>query len=199
MATISAAYSREGSVDDLPAIVSGGAFGGGTLANILQGIKQNSYQNQILNLFKNPGQLAALVAKLQQPLNNGLTQAVGNQVQGNLAERGLSQAPGVFAASESQALAPYYQQNQNEAMNAVMQLLGMPAGTFKNPVNNSGALSAFLKYLPGQNQNNTGPSTYTPTIFDPSSPWLPPPSDSTGITPDWSSTWSAAPSGEGDQ
>lgn len=133
----------------LPQILSGGAFGAGEVGNIIESEKQAAYQNFVMSLLKDPAKLQALVAKLQQPLNNGLTQAVGNQVQGNMAERGLSQAPGIFAASESQALAPFYLQNQNAALNAVMQLLGMPAGTFKNPSNNSGALGLFMKSLQG--------------------------------------------------
>lgn len=134
-------------MDNLPQIISGGTFGAGTLENILQGIQQNSYRNKIMSLLNNPAALAAMASKLQKPLDAGLTQSVTNQVQGDMAERGLSQAPGIFAASESQALAPFVQQNQQTAMNTVLQLLGMPAGTFKSPSNNSGALQMFLKSL----------------------------------------------------
>src|SRR5271157_5694751 len=95
----------------LPAIISGGAFGAGEIGNILEEQKRMQYQNYIMDLMKNPQKLAALVAKLQKPMDNALVQGVTNQVQGNMAERGLSQAPGIFAASQSQALAPYEQQN----------------------------------------------------------------------------------------
>jgi hypothetical protein len=170
-----------GGGNPLAQLISGGSFGAGEIGNILRGQKEASYQNQILNLFKNPGQLAALVAKLQQPLNNGLTQAVGNQVQGNLAERGLAQAPGIFAASEAQGLAPYYQQNQQTAMNSVLQLLGMPASTFKNPVNNSGALSMFLKTLQqpgGAGYNQNSGFTFDPNSFTQGLPFMPSPDTS---------------------
>src|ERR1035438_4054125 len=134
-------------MENLPAIISGASFGGGTIGNIIEQMKKSAYQNKIMGLLNNPAALAQMAAKLQKPLDAGLTQSVTNQVQGNMAERGLSQAPGIFAASESQALAPFVQQNQQTAMNAVMQLLGMPAGSFGQPSNNSGSLQMFLKSL----------------------------------------------------
>ena len=166
-------------MDALPSIISGSTFGAGTIENILQGIQKASYQNRIMALLNDPAKLAAMAAKLQQPLNNGLIQSVGNTVQGNLAERGLSQAPGVFAATESQALAPYYQQNQNAALQSVMQLLGLPAGSFGQPINTSGSLSMLMKSLqPGQQaQPQGGGITYTPDSFSGDNPWINPPSD----------------------
>ena len=209
---IQSALSSTGGIDGgngLAQVISGGGFAAGELGNILQGIKENSYQNQILSLFKNPAQLAALVAKLQQPLNNGLTQAVGNQVQGSLAERGLAQAPGIFAASEAQGLAPYYQQNQQSAMNSVLQLLGMPASTFKSPANNSAALGMFLKSLqpagggynpPGSDlppgsyggipyapmYNQTPGFSFDPNSFTQGLPFMPPPDTSIPFDPTFS-------------
>lgn len=167
-------------MDALPSIISGSTFGAGTLENILQGIQKASYQNKIMALLNDPAKLAAMASKIQQPLNNGLTQAVGNQVQGNLAERGLSQAPGIFAASESQALAPYYQQNQDAALRSVMELLGLPANSFGQPINNSGSLSLLMKSLqPQQSQPQGGGLTYTPDMFSGDNPWInPPPDDS---------------------
>jgi hypothetical protein len=134
-------------MDALPAIISGSSYGFGTIGNIIEQQKKAAYQNKIMSLLNNPAALAAMAAKLQKPLDAGLTQAVTNQVQGNMAERGLSQAPGIFAASESQALAPYVQQNQQTAMNAVLQLLGLPAGSFSQPSNNSGSLQMFMNSL----------------------------------------------------
>lgn len=131
----------------LPAIISGGSFGAGEIGNILEARKKAQYQNYINDLMMHPEKLAALAAKLQKPLDNSLVQGVTNTVQGNMAERGLSQAPGIFAASESQALAPYVQQNENTALQTVMQMLGMPAGTFGTPQNNSGSLQLFLNSL----------------------------------------------------
>jgi hypothetical protein len=171
-------------------MITGGTAAAGSVGNIMEEQKKMAYQNYINNLMKNPGQLAAMISKLQQPLNQGLTQAVGNQVQGNMAERGLSQAPGTFAATESQALAPYYQQNQNAAMQSLMQILGMPAGTFGQPANTSGAMGMFMNSLKNKQggsgggtgnwwdnvtfpgDSGGGGGTYTPTTFDPNSSWL---------------------------
>lgn len=115
--------------------------GAGEIGNIMEERKRLQYQAFVMDLLKNPAKLAAMAAKIQQPLNNGLVQGVTNQVQGDMASRGLSQAPGIFAASESQALAPYVQQNQQTAMNAVLSSLGLPAGTFGKPTDVSGILS----------------------------------------------------------
>jgi hypothetical protein len=140
-------------------LLSGGLLGAGEVGNIIEGSKQQSYQNYILNLLKNPQLLAQMAAKIQQPLNNGLIQSVGNQVQGNLASRGLSQAPGIFAATESQALAPFYQQNQSTAMQALIQSLGLPAGTFSQPTNLAPAMQLFMNSL----RPNAGTATGIPT------------------------------------
>lgn len=178
-------------MNNLPALLSGGSFGVGEVGNIIEAQKQASYQNYIMNLMKNPAAFAALVTKMTQPLNQGLTQAVGNQVQGNLAERGLSQAPGIFAATESQALAPYYQQEQNQATSALLQLLGLPAGTFKSPSNNSGALQMFLKTLQGGGGGGGGGGS----IIDAGTPqYMPtdigPPLADVGDAPIFDPSWS---------
>lgn len=146
----------EGLGQILPSIISGGSFASGTIGNILEERKRANYQNMIMDIIKNPAKLAALVAKLQKPMDNALVQGVTNQVQGNMAERGLSQAPGIFAGNLAQSLAPYEQQNYNSALNAVMQTLGMPAGTFGAPMNNSGALQLFLKSLQRPAQGGGG-------------------------------------------
>ena len=132
---------------NVPSMLSGGALAGGEIGNILEQQKRSQYQNYIMGILKDPAKLAQMASKVQQPLNNGLTQSVNNQVQGDMASRGLSQAPGIFAASESQALAPYIQHNQDTAMAAVLQSLGMPQGTFSPPQNLSGGMSTFLNTL----------------------------------------------------
>ena len=137
----------EGLGNVLGPILSGGSAIGGTIGNIMEERKKVAYQNFIMDLLRHPEKLAAMAAKLTAPLNQGLQQSVGNQVQGSLAERGLSQAPGIYASSLAQGLAPYYQQNQQTAMNAVLQSLGMPQGTFGQPVNTSGAWQMFLNSL----------------------------------------------------
>lgn len=149
--------------------IQGGLMGAGEVGNIIEAKKRLDYQNFVMNLLKNPQQLAAMAAKIQQPLNNGLVQSVNNQVQGDMAARGLSQAPGIFAASESQALAPFVQQNQQTAMNAVLQSLGLPAGTFSQPSSMAPLMSLFSKpLLPAQTSTNPG---LTPSSSDNPFPW----------------------------
>lgn len=140
-------------------------FGMGEIGNIIEAQKKAAYQNFINDLMRHPDKLAALVAKFQKPLDNSLVQGVDNRVQADMAQRGLSQAPGIFAATESQALAPYEQQNQQTAMNAVLQMLGIGGSTFSNssPSNNSGALQMFLKSLKGGG-SGTGGGTDTSSL-----------------------------------
>src|ERR1035441_1240986 len=172
-------------MDALPQILSGGMAGAGTIGNLIEAKKKADYQNYINDLMQHPEKLAALVQKMQKPMDNALVQGVTNQVQGNMAERGLSQAPGIFAASQSQALAPYEQQNYNTALSSVMNMLGMPAGTFGQSQNNSGAWQMFMKTLQpgggggggGSSQGggfsdfNMGPPVAPPTTTPSDLPW----------------------------
>lgn len=130
-------------------LLLGGMLGTGEIGNIIEERKRASYQNQLLNLIKNPAALTQMILKAQRPLDNALVQAVNNRVQADLASRGLSQAPGIFAAGESQAIAPYIQQNYNEAMNQVLTSLGLPGGTFRQPQNLSPLLTQFLRMFRG--------------------------------------------------
>lgn len=125
--------------------IEGGTLAAGEVGNIMEERKRLAYQNFVMDLLSHPEKLAAMAAKIQQPLNNGLVQGVNNRVQGDMAARGLSQAPGIFAASEGQALAPYVQQNQQTAMQAVLSSLGLPAGTFGQPQNLSSLMTLFAK------------------------------------------------------
>lgn len=150
---LSGIISSLGQNNNWQKLLTGGMAGAGEVGNILEQKKRMDYQNFVMSLLKDPAKLAQMAAKIQQPLSQGLQQSVGNEVQANMASRGLSQAPGIFAASESQALAPFQQQNQQTAMNAVLQSLGMPAGTFGQPTNMGPAMQLFM------NQFKTPPKT----------------------------------------
>jgi len=109
-----------------------GAGGAGTIGNILASNKRNQALQQQLDVQKQlmsltPEAIAKGAAAIEKPLSSGLTTSVGNAVQGYLAERGLSQAPGIQAETLSQGLAPYKLQEQQLAMNAFLQKLGLPA------------------------------------------------------------------------
>lgn len=152
-------------------LLSGGLLGAGELGNILEGQKQSSYQNQLLALMNNPAALSKMVLSAEQPINASLTQSIGNQVQGDLSQRGLSQAPGIFAQAESQALAPIQQQNYNTALQQVLQSLQAPASTFQTPTNLTPSLALFLRSLSGGkggfNVGNGNSSVFPSTQFLP--------------------------------
>jgi hypothetical protein len=105
-----------------------GATGAG-LAGHLSADRQRSEAAALAQKNANltPQQLAQMVSGAQQPLNAALVQAVTGNVNANLAEQGLSQAPGLIATAESQALAPFQQNNQQAALQLVLQKLGLPA------------------------------------------------------------------------
>lgn len=173
----------------LSKVLTGGLFGAGEIGNLIEEKKRAAYQNYVMNLLNNPQKLSQMAVATEKPLDNALIQSVGNTVQGNMASRGLSQAPGIFAATESQALAPYAEQNYNTALNAIMQTLGLPAQTFGKPTDMSGALKLFLGALnPQQNPNSgnifadVGSAPWTPTgpSMQPQTPVNPFPS---GVVP----------------
>jgi len=116
--------------------LKGLATAAGTGANLYSGISNaknlsdyNSTQSYVQNLVKNPTQLAAAAAKLQQPLSAGLTDQVTNQVQGQMAERGLGGSPAAMTSAITQSLAPYIQQNQSTAMQTLMNSLGLASAS----------------------------------------------------------------------
>jgi hypothetical protein len=137
----------------------------GAGANVYSGIKNaqntsayNSTQSYIQNLMKNPQAAQKAAAAYTQPLSAGLTDSVTNQVQAQLAERGLGGSPAALQTNLAQALAPYIQQNQQTGMSSLMQMLN--AGGSARPANlpnvDLSKLMASLK-MPG------GGSTSDPT------------------------------------
>lgn len=129
----------------------------GTIGNFLG----NRARNQVLSkemaqmdaLQKlTPAQIASGISSLQAPLSKNLTNAVSNQVQGELATRGLSQAPGIYAASLGQGIAPYQLQMQQLAQDAYFKKLGMPIqarpspfGPFPNQTNTTGIWQQLMQ------------------------------------------------------
>lgn len=108
-------------------LLLGGMTGAGEIGNLLADRKRAALldqENKWASLT--PQQLSAKIAAGTQPLSQGLTQSVGNVVQAQMGERGLAQAPGIFSANLSQALAPFYQQNQETALQAILRQMGIP-------------------------------------------------------------------------
>lgn len=106
-----------------------GTAGAGLIGNMLT---ERARSRELSDLRKQESALpdaqalARQVAAATQPLNRGLVEGVENSVNANLAEQGLSQAPGIQAQAITSALAPYEQQNQQTALQIVMQRLGLP-------------------------------------------------------------------------
>src|SRR5260370_24051473 len=98
-----------------------GSTGAGIFGNILNSITRGREISNLQSAEKRfakltPEQLSGLVSRAEHPLSQDLLQSVGNAVQADVAGRGLAESPGVFAATETQALAPYKIQQQRIAL-----------------------------------------------------------------------------------
>jgi hypothetical protein len=167
-------------------IMSGATLGVGEIGNLLAGRQTqnaintaNTAANTAAKTVTNvtPEQIAAEARRTAAPLDQALTQGITNQVSGDLASRGLSQAPGILASTESQALAPLAYQNYQAALQAVMQKLGLntqaaqqAAQTYIQTMpylpkgqNLTPAMMLFLQQL--QQLKNRNANTQTPPTF----------------------------------
>jgi hypothetical protein len=111
--------------------IEGVTAGAGLFGNLMNMIQRGKVTDQLKSAEQKyadltPEQLAGLVSRAQQPLGQDLLQNVGNLVQADMATRGLAQAPGIFAATETQALAPYKLQQQQMALQLIMKQMGLP-------------------------------------------------------------------------
>ena len=125
-------------------ILKAGVTGLGAVGDIIGMKKQNQAVNTALGYEKNPSTAASAINQLTQPLSQGLTQQVGNNVQGYLAERGLSGSPNITAEVLAQALAPYQQQSQQTASNTFGQLLNPLGAGFSKPVDWGSLLKLWM-------------------------------------------------------
>lgn len=166
-------------------VALGAMTGLGEVGNVLA----DRQRAQLLNKEKSwmnltPQQLSARVAAATQPLSQGLTEAVGNEVQGNVAERGLAQAPGIFQSILAQSLAPYYQQNQNTALQEILAQMQAPiqAGSLvPGQTDMSPLLMLLLSSLSKPTTTATGGAPVPPgTVYGPTQPPPTVPSSTTG-------------------
>jgi len=163
---------------DISKLFGIGAGGAGAIGNFLASQKRNEVLNQQLAVQRQlmnmtPDQLSAGITSLERPLTAGLTSSVGNAVQAYLAERGLSQAPGIQSETLAQGLAPYQLQEQQLATQAFLQKLGLPAQAAARflPYPQSTDLSKLFQSLfnrPNTGQvpsfTSPGPANYGPTL-----------------------------------
>ena len=144
-----------------------GATGAGLIGNLAADRQRAAAAKQAqANANLTPAQLAAQVNQATLPLNENLVHAITQNVSGNLAEQGLSQAPGIQAQAIAQGLAGPEQQNQQTALNLVLQRLGLPAEFARSIPPNSNLSPLIALLLKGANipapaanfQPTTGPN-----------------------------------------
>jgi hypothetical protein len=145
--------------------VTGGTLALGEVGNLLAGRQQQNAYNAVTKMT--PDQIARDAARTAAPLDRALTQSVTNQVSGDLASRGLSQAPGILASTESQALAPFVQQNYLAALQSVMEKLGLnlnAAQLLPKGQNLTPAMMLFLQQMAKLKQTNANTGATPPTF-----------------------------------
>src|ERR1700722_9150635 len=101
---------------------------GSTGYNLFNQWQNQQYQNTLRSDAQNPSKVNALAEQYTQPLTKGLTDSVNNQAQAFLAQSGLSESPQIAQQVESQAIAPYIQQNQQQGYQDAIQALGLGGG-----------------------------------------------------------------------
>lgn len=182
---------------------------GSTAYNLYDQYKNQQYQNLLRSYAQDPTKMNAYAAKFTQPLNAGLTAAVNNQTQAQLAQAGLSESPEIAQTVEAQAIAPYIQQNQQAGYQDALQALNLGGGAIPPAMQQQTGLAALAKAFsqlgrPGggggaqpnelqllQNYLNTMQPNAPSTIPDPSAGIGPestaPIDTSSWYTPDYSS------------
>jgi hypothetical protein len=161
-----------------------GLAGSGAVGNILANNSRNNVLGQQTGYTKylqnlTPTQISDMISQYQKPLSNSLINNVSNTTQAQLASRGLSQAPGIFASSLAQGIAPYELQEQQLAQQALFQKLGLPIqsrpspfGPFPQTTNSSQLMQSLMQQFMKGGQNpgnipNFNPSTNYNTTTGP--------------------------------
>lgn len=111
--------------------------------NLYNQYENQQYQDKLRSYAQDPAKMNAYAKQFTQPLDAGLQQGVANQSQAYLAERGLSASPYISEQVESQAIAPYIQQNQNQGYQNAITALGLGGGAV-NPGQQQQQLMAQL-------------------------------------------------------
>lgn len=159
-----AGFFSSGAGKGLETLAGLGATGAGLAGNLSADAQRAAAAKQAqANMNLTPQQLAAQVSSATQPLNANLVQAITGNVNANMAEQGLSQAPGLQAEAIVQALAGPEQQNQNTAMQLVMQKLGLPAEFLKTIPPNTNMSQLLVMLMKGGGNAPTAAGIFNPT------------------------------------
>jgi hypothetical protein len=122
---------------------------GSTGYNLYNQYQNQQYQNNLRSFAQDPAKMNAYAAKFTQPLNAGLQTGVANEAQAYLAQRGLSESPQISEQVESQAIAPYIQQNQQQGYQDALQALGLGGGAIPPGQQQQTAQSQLAQILAG--------------------------------------------------
>jgi len=150
-----------------------GTAGAGLTQNIIANREAEQKQKLVRDFINNPAKFSAAVSAAEKPLSQGLTSDIARQTDAYGAERGLGSSPAVMRDVYAQALAPYEQNEQQMAINSVLQRLGIYADT---PTTKPVDMSSVFKLLSlgGGGKGGGGlPGVDLPNIQSP------------GITPDY--------------
>jgi len=157
---------------------------GSSAYGLYNAYQQQQYQNKLRSLSQNPAKMAQFAAGFTKPLNAGLEANVGNEAQAYLAQRGLSDSPEISQQVESQAIAPYIQQNQQAGYQDALAALGLGGGAIPPGQQMSTSVDQLAKILAGAPPSTSSyaanlPLTMgtQPPIIDQSNPVAPPPID----------------------
>lgn len=118
-----------------------------TGAGLYNSYENAQQQNKIRGILDNPTKMQNFVKGYTQPLQAGLLQGVENQAQGYAAERGLASSPAQEQQIVSQAVAPYLQQQQNQAWQEAMQALGLGLQQNQGAKGGGASLTSGLQQL----------------------------------------------------
>jgi hypothetical protein len=118
---------------------------GSTAYGLYNQYQNQQYQNLLRSYAQNPAKMNAYAAQFTQPLNAGLTAAVNNQTQAQLAQAGLSESPQISQAVESQAIAPYIQQNQQQGYQDALQALNLGGGAIPPALQQTQGIAGLAK------------------------------------------------------
>lgn len=129
---------------------------GSTAYNLYNQYQQQQYQNKLRDLAQNPAKFMQFAQGFEQPLSAGLLQGVNNQTQAYLGSRGLSESPQISQAIENQAIAPYIQQQQNQAVQDAYNALGLGGGAISPATQQQNSQQSLAQTLSRMGNNQAG-------------------------------------------
>lgn len=121
--------------------------------------QNQAYQNQLRSYAQDPSKMNAYASKFTKPLTAGLNSAVGNNTQAYLAQRGLSESPQIAAQVQSQAIAPYVQENQKTGYSDALQALNLGGGAANTGAQAANGVSSLAKAFSALGSSNDGNAT----------------------------------------